>query len=125
MVEMKRCDCGNKIDPRDLGDHATQCEWCETPEVPIYKINNLGDSVLLCWVGPFSDGVRLIHSDKLSVTAPSEASARLILDDYLASDLGNCDTCNALYEMSSRDGRCGDCGECKDHCYHEGDKNEQ
>jgi hypothetical protein len=33
-------------------------------------------------------------------------------------EVGNCDTCDALYELSSRVGRCGDCGECADHCDH-------
>jgi hypothetical protein len=32
---------------------------------------------------------------------------------------GECDTCNAQYDITSRDGRCGDCGECADHCDHE------
>lgn len=35
-----------------------------------------------------------------------------------ADDYGNCDTCNALYDLSSRRGRCGDCGECAEHCDH-------
>ena len=32
--------------------------------------------------------------------------------------MGTCDTCNAEYDTSSRDGRCGDCGECATHCEH-------
>lgn len=34
-------------------------------------------------------------------------------------EFGECDTCEARYELSSRDGRCGDCGECAEHCDHE------
>lgn len=32
--------------------------------------------------------------------------------------LGECDTCEKTYDVSSRDGRCGDCGECREHCSH-------
>ena len=32
--------------------------------------------------------------------------------------IGECDTCDAKYDVSSRDGRCGDCGECSTHCPH-------
>jgi hypothetical protein len=83
-AQPKRCDCGNKIDPRELGEGATQCEWCEHPEVPIYKINQLGDGVLLCFVGQIGTGIEIQHSDKLRVTAPSQQAAELILNDYLA-----------------------------------------
>lgn len=27
------CECGNGISYRDLGDGATQCEWCEYPSM--------------------------------------------------------------------------------------------
>lgn len=33
-------------------------------------------------------------------------------------ELGFCDTCDASYDVASRDGRCGDCGECRNHCEH-------
>lgn len=33
--------------------------------------------------------------------------------------VGECDTCGAEYETSSREGRCGDCGECAEHCDHD------
>lgn len=79
----KRCDCGNKIDPRELGEDATRCEWCENPEVPIYKINDFGDSILLCFVGLVGPGVG-ISKGNVSVTAPSYESAKLILNDYLS-----------------------------------------
>ena len=26
-----KCECGNKIDPREFEAGATQCEWCEYP----------------------------------------------------------------------------------------------
>jgi hypothetical protein len=28
---MSKCECGNNIDPRNVGEDATQCEWCEYP----------------------------------------------------------------------------------------------
>ena len=41
------------------------------------------------------------------------------LDEYNDPELmGECDTCDAEYDVSSRDGRCGDCGECSTHCTH-------
>lgn len=80
---MKRCECGNKIDPRDLGEDATQCEWCEYPEVPIYKINEFGEEIHLYFVGMNGiPGVR-IKKGLISAIAPSKESARLILEDYL------------------------------------------
>jgi hypothetical protein len=39
-----------------------------------------------------------------------------LVDDDL--EVGNCDTCNAVYELASRAGRCGDCGNCAEHCDH-------
>jgi hypothetical protein len=44
--------------------------------------------------------------------------SRDALIDLINADLGNCDTCNKFYELSSRFGRCGDCGECAEHCDH-------
>jgi len=32
-VAFKKCECGNNIDPRDMGEDATQCEWCEYPSM--------------------------------------------------------------------------------------------
>lgn len=32
--------------------------------------------------------------------------------------LGECDTCEQSYDVSSRDGRCGDCGDCSRCCQH-------
>ena len=41
------------------------------------------------------------------------------LDEYNDPELmGECDTCDEQYDVSSRDGRCGDCGECSTHCTH-------
>lgn len=34
-------------------------------------------------------------------------------------ELGTCDTCQANYELASRDGRCGDCGDCANCCNHD------
>lgn len=32
-MAFKTCECGNKIDPRDMGEDATNCEWCEYPSM--------------------------------------------------------------------------------------------
>ena len=40
------------------------------------------------------------------------------MSDQDGYGLGECDTCGAFYEVSSREGRCGRCGECADHCPH-------
>ena len=82
-IKPKRCECGNKIDPRDLGEGATQCEWCQRPEVPIYKIKELGYKVELWFVGIVGQGVEVTYQDWLSAIAPSMESAQIILDDYL------------------------------------------
>ena len=82
--QMNTCECGNKIDPRDLGEDATQCEWCETPEVPIYKINEYGNRVELFCLGMIGGGFVLVKDD-VSVIAPNKTSAELILNDYLGS----------------------------------------
>jgi len=34
-------------------------------------------------------------------------------------EMGECDTCEASYELASRDGRCGDCGDCNKCCTHD------
>lgn len=41
------------------------------------------------------------------------------MNDYNDSDLmGECDSCDEQYDVSSRDGRCGDCGDCGNCCIH-------
>ena len=39
-----------------------------------------------------------------------------MMDD--PEEMGECDTCEASYELASRDGRCGDCGDCSECCTH-------
>jgi hypothetical protein len=40
---------------------------------------------------------------------------------------GECDKCDATYDIGSRDNRCGDCGNCGSCCTHkgEGESNEK
>jgi hypothetical protein len=81
---MKKCECGNNIDPRDLGEDATQCEWCENPEPPYYMIRTYGNATILTFLDMVGRGVELVHNDWLSVRAPSIPLAQAILDDWLA-----------------------------------------
>jgi len=34
---------------------------------------------------------------------------------------GECDKCDAAYDVGSRDNRCGDCGNCGKCCTHKGE----
>jgi hypothetical protein len=34
---------------------------------------------------------------------------------------GECDKCDATYDIGSRDNRCGDCGNCGSCCTHKGE----
>ena len=81
------CDCGNRIDWRELGFHATRCEWCETPDPPIYRIMfGCNDDTLLYFVGPIGDdGVQISHGDVTAI-APSAGLAEAILADYLGEE---------------------------------------
>jgi hypothetical protein len=81
------CDCGNRIDWRELGDGATQCEWCECPDPPIYRIMfGCDDDTLLYFVGPIGDdGVQISRGDVTAI-APSAGLAEAILDDYLKKE---------------------------------------
>ena len=81
---MKKCDCGNNIDPRDLGEDATQCEWCENPEPPIYIIRQYGKLTELTFLGMNGRSVELRHDDQLTVYAPYINLAEQIRDDWLA-----------------------------------------
>ena len=83
---MSKCDCGNNIDPRDLGEDATQCEWCENPEPPYYIIRQYGDATELTFLDMMGKGVELRHDEKLSVVAPSIPLAQAILDDWLSKE---------------------------------------
>lgn len=67
-----------------MGDDATQCEWCEHPEPPIYREIHDNCFVTLTFVGAMSCGVFVDHEDWLTALAPSTASAQLMIDDYLA-----------------------------------------
>jgi hypothetical protein len=81
------CDCGNNVDWRELGDYATQCEWCEYPDPPIYRIMfGCNDDTLLYFVGPIGDdGVQISRGDVTAI-APTAGLAQAILDDYLSKE---------------------------------------
>lgn len=77
------CECGNKITEFYAdGSQPTQCEWCEYPDPPMYKINHYGDSIELVFLGLAGDRKR-IRRGNVTAVAPSRESAKAILDDYL------------------------------------------
>ena len=83
-----KCECGNTIRYANAdGTYPAQCEWCENPETPFYKINVYGETTELRFLGMVGEGVEVRYSDTLTAVAPSEASAQLILDDYIAQDV--------------------------------------
>lgn len=87
---MTKCACGNSIDPRNMGDDAKQCEWCEYPETPMYKINDYQDFVELYPLG-FTASGRGVKITRGNVTAYgwNKETAQMIIDDYLKSNVGN------------------------------------
>jgi hypothetical protein len=44
--------------------------------------------------------------------------------ELVNQDQGECDKCDAFYDLGSQDNRCGNCGNCGNCCKHKGDKDE-
>lgn len=83
---MKKCECGNSIDPRDMGEDATQCIWCEYPETPMYKINDYQDFIELVPLG-FTAAGKGVKVTRGNVTAYgwNRETATMIINDYLTN----------------------------------------
>lgn len=77
------CECGNNIDPCNMGEDATQCEWCEYPETPMYKINDYQDFTELVPLG-FAAAGKGVKITRGNVTAYgwNRETALMILNDY-------------------------------------------
>jgi hypothetical protein len=82
----KLCQCGNNIDPRNMGEDATQCEWCEYPETPMYKINDYVDFIELFPLGfaAAGKGVKITRGN-VTVYSWNKETALMIMNDYLES----------------------------------------
>jgi hypothetical protein len=57
-----------------------------------------------------SAGSLVIHTNLIST-----------MGGYLHSVEGECDRCDAPYDVASREDRCGNCGNCSNCCTHKGD----
>ena len=75
--ELETCECGNRLTQWDIA----QCEWCEYPDPPIYKVMFYG----LCEMENHgrNDLYTLTRGDIThDVWATSKTNAQMIFDDY-------------------------------------------
>jgi hypothetical protein len=80
---VSKCECGNTIDVQSVGEGVEQCEWCISPEPPMYKVNNFGGSVVLVPLG-LGETYNTYQFDGVVVYGWNQEIASLIFDDYLS-----------------------------------------
>lgn len=85
------CECGNGISYREMGDGATNCEWCEYPSMDwVMWRESVGGSYLEQMETHGLDAyyqVKTFFNDEevtVGVFANDEDIAKYIVDEYLA-----------------------------------------
>ena len=70
------------------------------------------------WVSETMQGAQVREDSAGNIVIHTGLGAAMGGYLYETDKDGECDNCNAIYEIGSQDNRCGNCGNCENCCTH-------